>query len=42
VVKQALAAAGNNQSRAAKLLGLTRGKFRVLLKNLQEEETDED
>jgi len=42
VVKQALAAAENNQSRAAKLLGLTRGKFRVLLKNLREEETDED
>jgi DNA-binding NtrC family response regulator len=42
VVRQALAAAGNNQSRAAKLLGLTRGKFRVLLKNLQEEDTNED
>ena len=42
VVRQALAAADNNQSRAAKLLGLTRGKFRVLLKNLKEEGTDED
>jgi DNA-binding NtrC family response regulator len=42
VVRQALAAADNNQSRAAKLLGLTRGKFRVLLKNLKEEETNED
>jgi two-component system NtrC family response regulator len=42
VVRQALAAADNNQSRAAKLLGLTRGKFRVLLKNLKEEDTDED
>jgi len=42
VVKQALAAAGNNQSRAAKLLGLTRGKFRVLLKNLKEEDANED
>jgi DNA-binding NtrC family response regulator len=42
VVRQALAAADNNQTRAAKLLGLTRGKFRVLLKNLKEEDTDED
>jgi len=42
VVKQALAAAGNNQSRAAKLLGLTRGKFRVLLKNLKGEDANED
>lgn len=42
VVRQALAAAGNNQSKAAKLLGLTRGKFRVLIKNLKEEDTDED
>jgi DNA-binding NtrC family response regulator len=42
VVRQALAAAGNNQSKAAKLLGLTRGKFRVLLKNLKEEETNDE
>jgi DNA-binding NtrC family response regulator len=34
LVKQALAAAGNNQTTAAKLLGLSRSKFRVLLKNM--------
>ena len=34
LVKQALAIAGNNQTNAAKLLGLSRSKFRVLLKNL--------
>ncbi len=34
LVKQALAVAGNNQTTAAKLLGLSRSKFRVLLKNL--------
>jgi DNA-binding NtrC family response regulator len=34
LVKQALAIAGNNQTTAAKLLGLSRSKFRVLLKNL--------
>ena len=32
LVKQALAQTGNNQSAAADLLGLTRAKFRVLLK----------
>jgi transcriptional regulator with GAF, ATPase, and Fis domain len=32
LVKQALAAANYNQSGAAKLLGLTRAKFRVLMK----------
>jgi DNA-binding NtrC family response regulator len=32
-VRQALDASGNNQSVAARLLGLTRAKFRVLLKN---------
>jgi DNA-binding NtrC family response regulator len=37
LVKQALDAAGNNQSTAAKLLGLSRSKFRILLKNLEEE-----
>lgn len=42
VVRQALAAAGNNQSKAARLLGLTRGKFRVLLKNLKEEDANEN
>ncbi len=34
LVKQALQAAGNNQTSAAKLLGLSRAKFRVLLKNM--------
>lgn len=34
LVKQALDAAGNNQTSAAKLLGLSRSKFRVLLKNM--------
>ena len=37
LVKQALDAAGNNQSTAAKLLGLSRSKFRILLKNMEEE-----
>ena len=36
LVKQALDASGNNQTAAAKLLGLSRAKFRVLLKNLEE------
>ncbi len=35
-VKQALDATGNNQTRAARLLGLSRAKFRVLLKQLEE------
>lgn len=38
LVKQALDAAGNNQTSAAKLLGLSRAKFRVLLKNIEESE----
>ena len=42
VVQQALEAADNNQSKAAQLLGLTRGKFRVLLKNLKKEGPDEE
>lgn len=37
LVKQALEATGDNQSAAADLLGLTRAKFRVLLKKLQDE-----
>ena len=37
LVKQALTVAGNNQTSAAKLLGLTRSKFRVLLKNINGE-----
>lgn len=35
-VKQALEATGNNQSAAAKLLGLSRAKFRVLLKQVED------
>lgn len=42
VVQQALQAADNNQSKAAQLLGLTRGKFRVLLKNIKKEDPDEE
>ena len=42
VVQQALAMAQNNQSQAAKLLGLPRGKFRVLLKNIRKEDNDEE
>ncbi len=37
LVRQALEAAGNNQTNAAKLLGLSRAKFRVLLKNMNED-----
>lgn len=36
LVKQALKTSGNNQTAAAKLLGLSRAKFRVLLKNIEE------
>ncbi|MDY0375835.1 MAG: sigma-54 dependent transcriptional regulator [Desulfobacterium sp.] len=42
LVKQALDAAGNNQTAAAKLLGLSRAKFRVLLKNIEELEGSEE
>ena len=38
LVKQALTVAGNNQTSAAKLLGLSRSKFRVLLKNINNNE----
>ncbi|SMC76924.1 two-component system, response regulator FlrC [Desulfocicer vacuolatum DSM 3385] len=38
LVKQALTAAGNNQTSAAKLLGLSRAKFRVLLKNIEDDD----
>jgi DNA-binding NtrC family response regulator len=38
LVKQALEMTGENQSAAAKLLGLTRAKFRVLVKNAMDEE----
>lgn len=37
LVIQALQAAGNNQTSAAKLLGLSRAKFRVLMKNVEGE-----
>jgi len=37
-VKQALSKAENNQTRAAELLGLSRARFRVLLKNMEGEE----
>jgi DNA-binding NtrC family response regulator len=36
IVRQALEISNDNQSQAAKLLGLSRGKFRVLLKNIKE------
>ncbi len=42
VIKQALEIAKDNQTKAAQLLGLTRGRFRVLLKNIKKEDTDED
>ncbi len=42
VVRQALEIANNNQTKAAQLLGLSRGKFRVLLKNIKKEDSDED
>ena len=34
LVKEALRLSGNNQTAAAKLLGLTRAKFRVLMKQV--------
>lgn len=37
LVKQALQAAGNNQTTAAKLLGLSRSKFRVIIRHLDGE-----
>ncbi len=37
LVKQALVAANNNQTEAARLLGLTRGKFRILAKRIKEQ-----
>ncbi len=37
LVRQALEAAGDNQSAAARLLGLSRAKFRVLLKQLRQD-----
>ncbi|MDD2390749.1 MAG: sigma-54 dependent transcriptional regulator [Desulfobacterales bacterium] len=40
LVKQALEVAGNNQTSAAKLLGMSRAKFRVFLKNLEEKSDD--
>lgn len=41
IVQQALKISKNNQSKAAKLLGLSRGKFRVLLKNRKKEDNHE-
>ena len=38
IVRQSLRRAHNNQTAAAKLLGLSRGKFRSLLKQLKETE----
>lgn len=38
LVRQALEATGNNQTAAAKLLGLTRAKFRVLMKQITNDE----
>ena len=37
LVTQALEVAGNNQTAAAKLLGITRAKFRVMLKKVKKE-----
>jgi len=37
LVRQSLEMANNNQTEAAKLLGLTRGKFRILVKRLKGE-----
>ncbi len=42
LVKQALETSGNNQTAAAKLLGLSRAKFRVLLKNIEEDRDTEE
>ncbi len=38
LLNKALEISGNNQSEAARLLGLTRGKFRILYKNLKDAE----
>jgi len=40
LVRQALDMTGNNQTAAAKLLGLTRAKFRVLLRQSIEENSE--
>jgi len=42
LVQQALKISNHNQSQAAKLLGLSRGKFRVLLKSIKEEDDHEE
>lgn len=42
LVKQALQAAGNNQTTAARLLGLSRSKLRVLLKNMDDDQQVEN
>ncbi len=41
LVRQALQLTGNNQTNAAKLLNLSRSKFRVLLKNMEENGSSE-
>jgi ActR/RegA family two-component response regulator len=38
LVKQAMEQTGNNQSAAANLLGLTRAKFRVLIKQAMDDD----
>lgn len=42
LVQQSLAAANNNQSQAAKMLGVSRGKFRVLMKVVQKKSDVKD
>ena len=39
-IRQAIALSGNNQTMAARLLGLTRSKFRVLLRRAKKERKD--
>lgn len=42
VVRQALQMSGSNQTAAARLLGLTRAKFRVLLRQLMDQKVESD
>lgn len=42
LVKQAMEMCGNNQSQAARMLGLTRSKFRVLLKQYQQKNSKDN
>ena len=41
LVRQALNLSGNNQTTAAKLLGISRSKFRVMLKNTNGDQSNE-